>query len=385
MKVVHLCNLPIPEEHPDYGRVRGHPGRWVLNLAVAQRAQSGVEPELVVQVPGAARDFSTVIEGVPVHFLAAPDRLRSATFFYFDSRRVAARALALRPDFVHAHGTEDCHALAAQRTGRPNVLTAQGLFFLINAVVPPRRFSRDRIVELTERHALRRARHVIAKSDYVAEALHRQFPHLTLHRIPNTFDARLAEIRVEKEPRLLVFIGTPVRRKGLDLLAAALAEVQRTFPDVRLWIFGDQPDAPAEYEARMKAQLRALMGGRVVFHGTVPAMEVAHALAQATALVAPSREEMFGNQLIEALVVGTHGIVTDGTALAENVRRFGNGTVVPQEDAPALAAALLAALARDTFPERETARAQVFAAMGPAPVARQHEALYRAVQAAPGP
>ena len=379
MKVVHLCYLPIPKEHPDYEKVWCHPGRWVLNLAIAQRAHTGIEPELIVQIPGAARDFDTVIEGIPVHFVAAPVRFRSATLFWFDSRRIAARALTLRPDLVHAHGTEDCYALAALRTRRPSVITAQGLFFLINQVVPPRRFSRDRIVEFTERSALRRARHVVAKSAYVADALQRQFPHLTLHRIPNTFDARLAEIRLEKEPQLLVFIGIPVRRKGLDLLADALAEVQRIFPDVRLWIFGDQPDAPSEYEARMKARLRALLGERVIFHGTVPALEVAHALARATALVAPSREEMFGNQLIEALVVGTHGIVTDGTAMAENVRRFGNGTIVPQEDAPALAAAIIDTLKSGEFSERDEARRRVFAAMGPEIVGRQHEALYQEV------
>ena len=379
MKVVHICYLPIPKEHPDYGKVWCHPGRWVLNLALAQRAHTGIEPELIVQIPGAARDYDTVIEGIPVHFVAAPDRLRSATFFYFDTRRIAARALALRPDLVHAHGTEDCHALAALRTRLPNVITAQGLFFIINAVVPPRLFSRDTIVKFTERSALRRARHVIAKSEYVAGALHREFPHLALHRIPNTFDPRLAEIREVKEPRLLVFIGTPVQRKGVDLIADALAEVQRTFPDVRLWLFGGQPDASSEYEARVKARLTALMGGRVTFHGTVPALEVAHGLAKATALVAPSREEMFGNQLIEALVVGTHGIVTDGTAMAENVRRFGNGTIVPQEDAPALASAIRAALELGDFPERDEARRRVFAAMGPEVVARQHEALYREV------
>lgn len=383
MKVVHLCNLPVPEAHPDFGKVRCHPGRWVLNLALAQRAHTGIEPELVVQIPGATRDYDTVIEGIPVHFVAAPDRLRSATLFYFDARRIAARALALRPDLVHAHGSEDCYALAARRTRRPHVITAQGLFFIINAVVPPRLFSRDTIVKLTERWALRRARHVIAKSAYVAEALHREFPHLTLHRIPNTFDPRLAEIRVAKEPRLLVFIGTPVHRKGLDLIAAAMAEVQGVFPDVRLWLFGDQPGAPSEYEARVKARLTALMGERVTFHGTLPALAMAQQLARATALVAPSREEMFGNQLIEALVVGTHGIVTEGTALAENARRFGNGTVVPQEDAPALAAAMLGALRQGEFPERDEARRRVFAAMGPEVVARQHEALYREVLGLP--
>ena len=121
------------------------------------------------------------------------------------------------------------------------------------------------------------------------------------------------------------------------------------------------------------------MGGRVTFHGTVPALEVARQLARATALVAPSREEMFGNQLIEALVVGTHGIVTEGTAMAENVRLFGHGTIVPQEDALALAAAMLEALEQGEFPQSVEAKQRVLAAMGPEVVARQHEKLYREV------
>ena len=381
MKVLHICNLPLPEDHPDYGRLRCHPGRWVLNLALAQKAQTGMQPELLVQMPGASADFSKEIEGIPVHFLAAPDRLRSATFFYFDARRVAARVRSLAPDIVHAHGTEDCHLLAAQRSGLPYLLTAQGLFFLINALSPPRRISREGIVEWTERIALGRARHVIAKSDYVGEALGRQFPHLQLHRIPNTFDPRLGEFSLEKESRLLVFIGTPVHRKGLDLLVQAIPEVEKIFPDVRLWIFGDSPHPQTDYEVRMKADLTALMGERVKFYGTIPAVEMAEQLAKATALIAPSREEMFGNQLIESLLVGTHGVVTEGTALAENVRRFGNGTVVPQEDAGGLAGAIIEVLGRTDFSEQASARQRVFEQIGPGVVAKEHELLYEKILA----
>ena len=46
MKVVHLCNLPMPEAHPDSGKVPCHPGRWELNLALAQRAHTGIVPAL---------------------------------------------------------------------------------------------------------------------------------------------------------------------------------------------------------------------------------------------------------------------------------------------------------------------------------------------------
>src|SRR5438270_8101710 len=137
MKVVHICNAPLPTEHPDYRRVVYHPGRWVLNLALAQKQHTEIQPELLVQVPGASRDFETSIEGVPTYFIKAPNRFRASTFFFFDTRRLALRARALAPNLVHAHGTEDAYGLAAQHCNLPHVITAQGLHFLIKHRVKP--------------------------------------------------------------------------------------------------------------------------------------------------------------------------------------------------------------------------------------------------------
>ena len=216
MKVVHLCNLPLPAGHPDYGKIQTHPGRWVLNLALAQKTHTKIQPILVVQIPGAKVDYQEEVEGIMVHYLAAPDRFRSTTLFYFDARRISAYVRKLKPDLVHAHGTEDAYALAAQATGLPCVLTVQGCYFIINRELPPRLFSRGRVVQGTEWLALRRAKHVVAKSSYVKNELKKKFPHLCLHEIPNTFDPRLLEIPIHRPRRMghLAFVGTMVERKG---------------------------------------------------------------------------------------------------------------------------------------------------------------------------
>ena len=376
MKVLHLCYLPLPPEHPDFGRLRRHPGRWVLNLALAQKKHTSIQPELVVQVPGSRRDFTTVVEQVPVHYLATPNRFRSTTLFYFDAKSICRKIRALAPDLVHAHGLEDAYGLAAQRSNLPYVITAQGLHFLINSKIKPPLVSRERIVELMERHCLGKACDVIAKSRYVREALATAFPNLRLHEIPNTIDPRLLEIVGRKDPKVIAFVGTIIPRKGLDLLGDALAVVQQKVPDVKLWVFGDYPDTATEYEKAIKNRLRSVLGERVVFHGAVPSLELAHRLANVAALVAPSREEMFGNQLIEALLVGTHGIVTEGTAMAENVRRFGGGTVVPQENVQALAKAIVSVLQSGAPNKTEEVRNRILEFMGPEVVAQRHYALY---------
>jgi glycosyltransferase involved in cell wall biosynthesis len=355
----------------------------VLNIALAQKTYSKIEPKIIVQVPGASRDFSSEIDGVPVKFVAVPDRLRSATLFWFDCRRLVAQVRDVCPDVVHAHGTEDAYSLAAQRSKLPYVITVQGLHFLINRTVRPRLVSRERVVEFMERRCLGKARDVVAKSRYVRDALATEFPNLRLHEIPNTIDPRLLDIVGERERSALAFVGTIIPRKGIDLLCDALTIVQRNLPNVTLWVFGDYPDTSDAYENAIKERLRSILGERVVFHGTVPNLELARRLANATALVAPSREEMFGNQLIEALLVGTHSIVTDGTAMAENVRRFGGGTIVPQGNSQTLAEAITLVLRSSPTDGTKEVRKRILEYMGPEIVALRHYSLYREVFEAP--
>lgn len=382
MKVVHLCNLPLAPDHPDHARVPTHPGRWVLNLALAQRRHTEIRPELVVQVPGTRANHTTRIEGIPIHYLAAPARLRASTLFWFDVRRIAHYATSLQPDLVHAHGTEDAYGLAAQKTKRPCVLTAQGLHFLINPILRPPLFARERITELTERICLRRARHVITKSDYVRAALVARFPHLVTHLIPNTYDARL-EAKVEpRAPHTAIFVAVIHPRKGLHDLRAAAGALRDRLPSFRLWIVGNSDSPRTEYEATETRALRQILGDRVRFWGTLSAEKTASLIARAGVLVAPSLEEMFGNQVVEALLLGTPVVVTEETAMAENVRRFGNGRIIPKGDPVALADAVETTL--QSPPSLEVvarAKQAIHDWMNPEHIARLHREVYERVLA----
>jgi glycosyltransferase involved in cell wall biosynthesis len=333
--------------------------------------------ELLVQVPGSRCDHETEIDGVPVHYVAAPDKFRSASLFQFDARRLARRAKDFGPDIVHAHGTEDAYSLAAQDTGLASVITVQGLYFLINRKVKPRLISRAKAVQFTEWLALKRARHVITKSDYVAQQLKARFPHLILHAIPNTFDERLLHIHEQKRRNSLVFVGTISPWKGVHTLRQALIKVRSEVPEIALDIAGDSTNSALPYETEQKQLLKDALGNQVRFHGQLDVIELGHLVASSVALIAPSLEEMFGNQLVEALLLGTHGIVAEGTALAEHVCRFGGGTIVPQENHQALAHAILATLRNRAAANTAEVRKRIVEHMGPEVVARQHHSLYQ--------
>lgn len=386
MKIIHIGHAPFHPGHPDFGRLERHPGNWVVNHCSAQ-AGIGMDVELVTSVPGASSYHMDRSRGFPIHFVPGASRFRAATFFYFDSRHLAKFVRSLRPGLVHAHGTEESYALAAEAVGKPGIITAQGCFFLINRELPPSLVSRARIVELTERVALRKARHVIAKSGYIGMKLKEKFPHLVIHEIPNTFDPRILEIPLDRqrEPASLAFVGSITERKGVHILAKAMAILNeecamRGDQKTTLHIFGNRPDNPSPYEQSTISSLQSLLGDRLVLHGTIPALEVVGALSRIELLVAPSLEEMFGNQLIEALLVGAQAVVTDGTAMAENAGWIGTGTVVPQNNPEKLAEAIR------SMPEspaplagKQKIRQRILDWMGPENVARRHRDVYEEV------
>ncbi|MFZ4682059.1 MAG: glycosyltransferase [Terrimicrobiaceae bacterium] len=393
MRVVHIGHVPLTPDHPDAGRMVLHPGRWALNLAIAQKTFAGIDPVFVTQVPGGTRNFTTEIEGIPVHYVAGPNRFRAACLFLKDSLRISRYVRGLAPDLVHAHGTEDAYALAAEACGRPCLITAQGCYFIINRGFPPPPVSRARAIQFAEWIALRRAKDVVAKSAYVRDELRAAFPKLRLHEIPNTIDASILSIPADRPKRMghIAFVGTIVERKGVHLLAEALEilcqenRIRRNaggafWPsDLTLHVFGDRPGRESAYEVEQTKRLRSTLGKRVVLHGTVPAIQVAEELSTIPLLVAPSIEEMFGNQLVEALIVGAEPIVTEGTAMAENVRKIGRGRIVPQGDARALAFAIRQALTEGNGHALQ-ARSAALDVFGPEVIALRHREVYEQIR-----
>ncbi len=380
MKIVHFGNVPVPNNHPEKCRVKQHPGRWVLNHALAQKA-AGLDVEVVSQAHKASRDFDCEIEGVTVHFLRTFHPYRHFTFYALDAWRMARFVRQLGPDVVHAHGTEAAYGHAAVRSGLPFCITAQGLFFQILPTLGRSPTWNERFLRWGEDKVLRNARFVIAKSEYVRDALAKQYPQLDLTLIPNTYEPGLDGPLAMRSGHGIAYVGTMDERKGVRYLAEAMKDVAKDVPDVELQVAGNPPEASAQgYAGECLRSLRETLGPGLVLHGCVPSRELFGILDGCRALVAPSLEEMFGNQLVEGLMRGCHGIVAEGTALAENARRFGNATVVPRRDATALARALVEVLSRPFNPgAAEGARQRIRDWMSPAVVAAKHIALYRSI------
>jgi len=137
--------------------------------------------------------------------------------------------------------------------------------------------------------------------------------------------------------RYLLSLATLEPRKGLDVLLAALAEPSAE-PGAALppLVVVGQPGwggVDVADEAR-----RLGIADRVRVLGRIDDEVLAAVLADAVALVMPSRAEGFGLPVLEAMAAGVPAVISDDPALLEVAA--GSALTAPIGDAPALAGAL---------------------------------------------
>jgi glycosyltransferase involved in cell wall biosynthesis len=177
-------------------------------------------------------------------------------------------------------------------------------------------------------------------------------------------------------PRL-VAVGRLIPIKGLDVLLRAVAAARRDVPAMTLELAGS---GPLEEELRALAA-RLGLGEAVRFLGQVAPAAPLYESALAT--VVPSRGEGFGMVALEAMERSRAVVASAVGGLPELVVDGETGLVVPPDDAPALAAALVR-LASD--PSRAAAlgaaaRRRALEAFPAERPAERLDAIYRAALA----
>jgi glycosyltransferase involved in cell wall biosynthesis len=153
----------------------------------------------------------------------------------------------------------------------------------------------------------------------------------------------------------------------------------RRAADITLVLVGS-----GKHEARYRARARALgIIERVVFAGFVARSEMPSFYAIGDILVVPSRSEVWGLVINEALACGVPAIATDACGAAPDLIHEGeNGSIVPARNIEALAGAITAFF---EHPERhEAMRAAARASIAPFTIERAADAFVDAVRCALG-
>jgi glycosyltransferase involved in cell wall biosynthesis len=224
-----------------------------------------------------------------------------------------------RWDLVHCQGIHTLvpplAMLAAWRAGIPYIVT------LHSGGHSSRLRNALRIAQWwTLRPLLSRASRLIAVSVFEAELFSKQLrlPADRFAVIPNGSDLPVpSDFETPRQP-LILSIGRLERYKGHHRVIAALPEVLRMRPDVRLEIVGGGP-----YESQLRQQAQQLgIADRVKIHelASNDRLGMANLLARAGLLVMLSEYESQSITVMEALALGCPVVAAHTTALRQLAR-----------------------------------------------------------------
>jgi glycosyltransferase involved in cell wall biosynthesis len=156
--------------------------------------------------------------------------------------------------------------------------------------------------------------------------------------LPNAVDVELFHPDHEKEDNLILYVGRIVPVKGLHVLIESLRYVKEP---VHLAIVGPVGNF-GYYEDIQKCIEKENQKGKhkITYLGNIPQEEVIKWYQKAAIFVLPSFWEAFPVVMLEALSCETPIIATPVGGVAEVIRNFKNGVLVPVGDAQKLANAI---------------------------------------------
>ncbi len=189
-----------------------------------------------------------------------------------------------------------------------------------------------------EGNAYQHAAHIFTRSEFVRQSMiqHYRIPaeHVSVVGGGVNFDP-LPELPIRRsgKPPVLLFIGSEFKRKGGDILLRAFEIVRQRVPDARLRLLTRDP-IPRGFSLD-NVEVLPFVWDRAA---------ICRLYEEADLFVLPSRQETWGDVILEAAAYALPSISVAREAMGEVIRDGETGLLVPPEDVDALAAAIITLL-----------------------------------------
>src|SRR5260370_26424833 len=135
----------------------------------------------------------------------------------------------------------------------------------------------------------------------------------------------------------ILVVGQLVKRKGIDLVLRAVAEVIKVRPNIRVTVIGSGPQRRSLERLAGELQVNSV----VTFIGAVPNSEIHHHYRKSEILVSMSKSESFGVVCLEAMASGLAIVASRVGAFEEALRDGQNGYLVNTGDHQSLSSRLI--------------------------------------------
>jgi glycosyltransferase involved in cell wall biosynthesis len=319
-----LPDLPAPLRSSP----RRHPTTWQIALLAELQKNPAVRIHVICLRRRVERSFYFERNGTVFHVLKVPAWLRPLSGFWIDTILIKRICSRIKPDVIHAWGSEKGATLIASRLGYPYVATIQGLLTWYQEIVPPTIY--ERFAEKLERFSLPRAPILTGESTFTVEYLRHQYPYLDVRHVEHVPDWLFHQVRrrPQIDPIHFVSICTLDYRKGLDLLFVALDRLTSQLPFKLTLISNSTPD---QLET-LRATVSDACWQRIRFKHNLTSQDVAGELETATMMLMPTRADTGPMAVKEAALAGVPVVASNVGGIPDYILPGKNGLLFPVDD-----------------------------------------------------
>lgn len=349
LKVAWISYFPVEwlDNVPDEVKrlPRQHPATWQQALLAELEHRTEIKLHIVVVRSTFERDLTFDRNGVTFHLLKTRPGWRAASLFWVDTLRIRRVLNGVRPDVVHAWGSENGAALVALRLGYPHVVSVQGLLSWYRTLVPINRY--EKLAAHLERYSLRRVQLITAESTDTQARLQSAYPGRPTVHIEHPPLQHFASLtrQPDQSPIRLLSVGAMGYRKGSDLYLSALGRLVGE-TDFRCVALG-RPDTA--YLESARSGLPDELWRRFEFRHATTNDAVAEEYQSATLMIMPTRADTGPVAVKEAVSAGVPVVATEIGGVPDYVVPGRNGLISRPGDLDDLTARIREAFAHPLF------------------------------------
>lgn len=355
IRVLWIAPYPIDRILPSDIFVRqGSKGKanWLVNLSEKLSQEEAIELYVLTYSANIKEDQFISKNGVNFYILKYNFpflRKGFPLFFRYDIltgyRGFIKRAIKLideiKPDILHAHGTEGAYGLIPEICKKyPAVISIQGI---ISEIIR----QKFNLFQLIQRHYEKRCiknnRNFGCRTNWDKSFVVQTNPEAVIYYMPEAINITFFDHQWrDMGKNQILFVGAVLKRKGIEDLLNALISVKDIIPDVTLDVIGKVTD---RYYKFLISYLRKNgIIDKVNWLGFKSPIDIAGFLQTVSVYVLPTYSDNSPNSLCEAMATGTPTIAYSTGGIPSLITNGKDGLLVETGNVERLATTIIKVL-----------------------------------------
>ena len=340
MKIAWLCAYPVdllPRDKVEFNPSKiFHPATWAVNLAGSLSKEKKIELHIVTETPNIRSTARFQHDNIFFHILKRPYfipfinkglpsylMVGELTKYYLDKVKFKKEIQKIKPDLIHAHGTETRYSYIASKIPLPVVVSMQGIAGYLKQFMPGRGWAFREKIEI---ETIKNSCFFISRADFTDRYIRKYNDTAQIFHIDDMVTDEFFNMTRKPVQYRLFFAGSVSKPKGIEDLLTAFVQLAKKYKKMELRIAGNI--VPTYKQVLIEKMELVPFETRVKFLGHLNRKEMLREYSETDVFVFPSYFETSPNVIMEAMSMGLPIVATNAGGIPDMIMNEKNGLLV---------------------------------------------------------